>query len=284
MKERFLRSETFRTGFVLANKTEKRQRTTEAEKTEAFDKNITVSSYALHARGLTDREENARIAEEKIGNINITEDFGIHILRKALVRAENGFFRFDNLRRHITDLESMDDFISEHLSRYKIAFSYERGKEISTLTPHEKLQLLIGAILPEVRKQIDLTLPQIVGSNRFRPRSISHTFSREKELYFSSYPVMNPETDKLEFTRHDERMKPQSDHENAELTLDINSLDWYAYSENYGTSEEKKFVKFLHTKMESLREKYTDCEIFLVRNELEYWMYGLSNGKRFSPD
>ncbi len=36
--------------------------------------------------------------------------------------------------------------------------------------------------------------------------------------------------------------------------------------------------------MDALRKKYPDCEIFLVRNELEYWMYGLSNGKRFSPD
>lgn len=211
-------------------------------------------------------------------------DFSIHILRKALIRAENGFFRFENLRKHIIDLEGIDEFVMNHLSRYKIKFMYEPGKEITNLQPYEKLQLLIGAILPEVRKHIDLTLPKIVGSRLFRPRSISHTFSKNKDLYFSSYPTLNPNTGKLEFARHDERMKPQTGHDKSELELDIAKQDWYVYDENYGTSEEKKFVKFMQSKVESLRNKYTSCEVFLVRNELDYWMYGLSNGKRFSPD
>lgn len=144
------------------NKTEKRKRTTEEEKNDTFDKIITISSYELRARGLTDREENRLIAEQKVGEINIAVDFSIHILRKALVRAENGFFRFAALKKHITDLESIDEFVMNHLSRYGIKFMYEPGKEIENLSPHEKLQLLIGAILPEVRNHIDLSLPKIV--------------------------------------------------------------------------------------------------------------------------
>ena len=284
MKSSFLASETYERGFVLVNKTEKRKRTTEEEKNDTFDKIITISSYELRARGLTDREENRLIAEQKVGEINIAVDFSIHILRKALIRAENGFFRFAALKKHITDLESIDEFVMNHLSRYGIKFMYEPGKEIENLSPHEKLQLLIGAILPEVRNHIDLSLPKIVWSTSFRPRSISHTFSRNKDLYFASYPTLNPESGKLEFARHDERMKPQTGHEKAELELDIWVQDWYAYDENYGTSEEKKFVKFMYSKIESLRKKYSSCEIFLVRNELDYWMYGLQNGKRFSPD
>ena len=66
MKPSFLASETYREGFVLINKTEKRQKTTEEEKSEAFDKIITISSYELLARGLTDREENQNIAEQKV--------------------------------------------------------------------------------------------------------------------------------------------------------------------------------------------------------------------------
>ena len=77
-------------------------------------------------------------------------------------------------------------------------------------------------------------------------------------------------------------MKPQTG--NEKYGLDISEQDWYAYDENYGTSEEKKFVKFLHTKIESLKTKYPGCEIYCVRNELEYWMYSFNNGKRFSPD
>lgn len=69
MKSHFIASDTYRTGFVLQNRTEKRSRTTEDEKKDTFDKIITVSSYELQARGLTDREENQKIAEQKAGNI-----------------------------------------------------------------------------------------------------------------------------------------------------------------------------------------------------------------------
>ena len=69
MKSHFITSDTYRTGFVLQNRTEKRSRTTEDEKKDTFDKIITVSSYELQARGLTDREENQKIAEQKAGNI-----------------------------------------------------------------------------------------------------------------------------------------------------------------------------------------------------------------------
>ena len=69
MKSHFIASDTYRTGFVLQNRTEKRSRTTEDEKKDTFDKIITVSSYELQARGLTDREENQKIAEQKAGKI-----------------------------------------------------------------------------------------------------------------------------------------------------------------------------------------------------------------------
>jgi type III restriction enzyme len=68
--------------------------------------------------------------------------------------------------------------------------------------------------------------------------------------------MINEATGKLEFARHDERMKPQTDNPNTDLELDISRQDWYAYSENYGTSEEKKFVRFMETKIDSLRKKY----------------------------
>ncbi len=58
-----------------------------------------------------------------------------------------------------------------------------------------------------------MTLPKIVGSREFRPRSISHTFSKSKDLYFASFPSINPDTGKLQFARHDERMKPQTGNE-----------------------------------------------------------------------
>jgi len=82
----------------------------------------------------------------------------------------------------------------------------------------------------------------------------------------------------------DERAKEQTNHEDPRLEYDVQSADWYAYTENYGTSEEKKFVKYFASQIKDLRDKYEGAEIYLLRNELDYWLYSVKDGRRFSPD
>jgi type III restriction enzyme len=50
LKEHFVNSHTYKNGFVLMNKTEKRQKTTDDEKSTAFEKILTINSYELMAR------------------------------------------------------------------------------------------------------------------------------------------------------------------------------------------------------------------------------------------
>lgn len=83
---------------------------------------------------------------------------------------------------------------------------------------------------------------------------------------------------------NDERAKAQSDHDNSELQYDIQSANWYAYDENYGTSEEKRFVKYIASQIDDLQAKYQGAEIYLIRNELDYWLFSPQDGRRFSPD
>jgi len=83
---------------------------------------------------------------------------------------------------------------------------------------------------------------------------------------------------------NDECAKAQSDHDNPELQYDVETADWYAYSENYGTSEEKRFVKYIASQIDDLKAKYEGPEIYLIRNELDYWLFSPQDGRRFSPD
>lgn len=53
---------------------------------------------------------------------------------------------------------------------------------------------------------------------------------------------------------------------------------------NYGTSEEKRFVKWIGGQIGKLREKYKDAEIYVIRNELDYCFYNPEDGRRFFPD
>ena len=285
MKQKFLDSDTYKKGFVLVNHTEKRTKTLGDEIDTTFNRIIKAGSYNLRAMGLSDFEQNQIIAGQKVKVINITEEyFPMPIIRKALVSAESNFFRFNNLCEHIVGINSVDELIEKYLPLYEIKYTYEEGKGISQLSPTEKLQLLVGVILPEVRKAIDINMPRVTGSNKFRPVSLSTVFGVEKNIYLMSFPVEDPVTGEKVFTSNDERAKAQSDHDNPELQYDLKSASWYAYDENYGTSEEKKFVKYIASQIDDLKAKYEGSEIYLIRNELDYWLFSPQDGRRFSPD
>jgi len=285
LKQAFLESQTYQKGFVLVNKPVKRTKTLGTEIDTTFKSVIKVGAYNLQARGLSDFEQNQIVAGQKVHTIAITEEyFSLPVIRKALVAAEANFFRINNLREHIIGIRSVDELIKTYLPLYQIKYAYEEGKSIYELGPGEKLQLLVGKILPEVRRAIDINMPRITGSNQFRPVSLASVFAKEKNIYLTSFPVEDSFTSEKSYASNDERAKAQTDNEKPELQYDIHTADWYAYSENYGTSEEKKFVKYVASQITSLRAMYPGAEVYLIRNELDYWLYSPKDGRRFSPD
>jgi type III restriction enzyme len=64
--------------------------------------------------------------------------------------------------------------------------------------------------------------------------------------------------------------------------IDLSKEDWFVYTDNYGTSEEKAFVAYFRDYVADLRKKYN--KIFLVRNEREFHLYSFDDGERFEPD
>ena len=294
LKPAFMQSQTYQNGFVLVNEREFRPKTTATDIDNAFNREIKANFYRLHNRTLTDSEQNQRQSGIKFKQIRLSEPyFSQELIRKALMRAENGFFRFNHIIKHISDLDSIDTLIDVYLPMYQISYSYEQGKDIDELLPHEKLQLLIGAILPEVRKLIDKYMAIMVGSSVFTPKPLEEIFKQEKHIYLMAYPAQtkdspNDKDDKddnhTDQEVMDERGKPQTGHHNSELALDIGQADWYAYSENYGTSEEKHFVRFIDSQIDALKQQYPTAEIYLIRNELDYYLFSPKDGRRFSPD
>lgn len=68
------------------------------------------------------------------------------------------------------------------------------------------------------------------------------------------------------------------------LQLNLENEYWYAYNDNYGTSEEKALVKYIHDIIDDLEKVYTN--VYLVRNEriAELAIYTFDTGERFEPD
>ena len=68
----------------------------------------------------------------------------------------------------------------------------------------------------------------------------------------------------------------------AAWKMDLSIEDWFAFEDNFGTSEEKIFVSFFKKYVNSLKSKYD--KVYLVRNERQLAIYSFDGGERFEPD
>ena len=64
--------------------------------------------------------------------------------------------------------------------------------------------------------------------------------------------------------------------------IDLNSKEWHVYDDNYGTDQEKLFVKFLNDQADRLYQIYE--EFYLVRNERAVKLFSFTHGQGFEPD
>ena len=110
------------------------------------------------------------------------------------------------------------------------------------------------------------------GSKIFSPKGISKTF-KDKMLNYS-----------INTNGAQEIGLGQGETTNIELNIDLSSKDWYAFNENYGTSEEKFLVKCIEKLYEEeLKEKYKSG-VYLLRNERHFKLYTFDEGLAFEPD
>ncbi|WP_212747971.1 hypothetical protein, partial [Pseudoalteromonas ruthenica] len=56
----------------------------------------------------------------------------------------------------------------------------------------------------------------------------------------------------------------------------------FVFNENYGTSQEKYFVRYLDTMIDDLKSVYDD--VYLLRNEKHFKLYTFDDGRAFEPD
>lgn len=195
-------------------------------------------------------------------------DFGENVLRKALQR--NDFFQFSNLKRYFPKLKSMSQFIrtNKNLSQVEIEV-YGDTVHIQNPDADEKLEIA-GKVLDEIRKQIIDGSTEYIGTKTFKPEFIS-VIVRDKRLKI----VLDENSDK-------EYGRPMSEPSKEELFLDLKKKDWYVYQENFGTSEEKFFVKFINSAYGKLKTEFAD--IYLLRNANLFQLYNFSDGRAFEPD
>ncbi|MDO4921199.1 MAG: DEAD/DEAH box helicase family protein [Phascolarctobacterium sp.] len=202
----------------------------------------------------------------KTAHMRIKEIAAINyaIVNKAL--AKYPIFKFNTLRSYFPNLESTRQFITddEYLGAVRI--------DIQSKDEHPTMETLYAAVfyvLGKIAASVSGIEETYRGTKAFRARNIRDVF-RNKTVNYTE-----PHDGGIGISQNDPSVK-------RDWKIDLSVEDWFVYTDNYGTSEEKAFVAYFRGYVADLRKIYN--RIYLVRNEREFHIYSFENGERFEPD
>ena len=270
LKLGFKKSDFYKKGLIFLNKQVKYDRS------GLFALPNTIREHVFHVNLFSGAVESTAIFDNALSSSTKTkqkdyrlEDFSLHVIKKAISKLE--FYRFHNLKSFLPNLKSIQELITSEDYLKKIRVEVEGPEDhIDSLTPHEKLKITVS-ILEKISQSLESDKVEYKGTPEFFPNAVSEVFEKDKTMNI--------------FVREGSDQEygvPQSQASNNALRLDLSGKDWYAFKENYGTSEEKYLIKFIDKTYDALKSKWD--EILLVRNERHFQIYKFDDGKPLEPD
>ncbi len=270
VKDAFKKTEFYKTGVVFVNERKKR----ETSSITGFGETIRgmmfrseVQSGEIRETELFGRGDMGAFTE-RISQERSLADFRPTTIRKALDR--HPFYRFSNLRRFFPNLKSLDEFISnqEYLAGLHVEIAGSRYA-LEHLSADESA-LIVFRLLEELRIAIEKGWTEYSGTKEFIAIKLRDIL-RDRDLQIA-----------VDAASDQERGLPMSAPHDSLYEMNLREMPWYIFDENYGTSEEKRLIKYISTVVERLEERYAD--IYLLRNEKDVKLYRFSDGKATEPD
>ena len=272
LKESFKKTRTYTDGVVWMNKRLSYEQLLEQPQENLFDTNFIPQSFEvkLPTHGVRDIEafDETTYVSEALGAM--TFKFG-KVIRGNIVRTainHNKKFSFDNLQKAFVGLASVASFINM-LSDIDMRVE-SQYKLVEDLTPDDKLYIT-EKLLHHIEKDLIATEERFFGSEKFEQYKIKDLF---EDNILRKYTINHQ--------RQAEFGLSQKNPAETQYFEDLDNLDWYAYDDNFGTSEEKLLVRLIKDLMAELEEKWSD--IYLLRNEKAVKIYSFDKGQAFEPD
>ena len=273
LKESFKQTRTYTEGLVWMNKRLSYQEYVEQRQESLLDTSFIPSSFEVSLPTFNTRDfeafsEDDIFATDSTNTLNFEfgKEITSNIVRAAINR--NKQYTFKNLQKAFFGLSGVSAFI-EMLSKVNIIVESSLS-QISELTSDQKLYIA-EQLLYSIEKDIVPTEERFYGSANFESVPVREVF---EENILRKYTVNV--NGNAEFGRS---QKTKSE---TEIFENIDQLDWYAYDDNFGTSEEKYLVRAIRELMNDLQEKWSD--IYLLRNEKAVKIYSFDEGHAFEPD
>ena len=211
-------------------------------------------------KGSTDSKVKLKTYSTTIGDI---ANINYAIVNKALSRFP--VYRFNALKYRFPNLRSTREFItdSNYLGNIKVAIKSKYDKP-----PVNVLSTAVYQVLEEVSTSISEIEETYEGTREFRAVNIRDVF-KDKSINVEEVLGGKGVSQNDASVPFDKR-------------LDLSQEDWYAFNDNYGTSEEKSFVSYFKDHIEQLKKEYN--KVYLLRNERAMHLFSFEGGERFEPD
>lgn len=173
-------------------------------------------------------------------------------------------FKFNTLKSYFPNVKSTYDFVTDS--------NYLGDIKIKITSKHQIPQMSIiykacVNVLSKIASKVSAIEEVWEGTTEFKAHYISE-FIKDKSVNYT--PIAGG------------KGTSQNDASVGANRLDLSVEDWFVFNDNYGTSEEKAFVRYFKDYVDTLRSKYD--KIYLLRNERQIHLYSFEGGERFEPD
>lgn len=268
LKEDFKNDNLYKHGLVFENERAVKSRNTITELLPSV--RDTIYSYDLSAGASSTTTLLESLADDtSIGERGILKEFVISnipypIVHKAL--RQYNIFKFNILKQYYPNLTSIKQFItdSKYLGNIKLSIRISE----SDIT-NEQLYLALKYTLGKISNRISDIEETYEGTKEFKPRKLCEVF-RDKTVSYT-----DPHGDGQGISQSNGAI---SEH----LKVNLSNEDWFVFTDNYGTSEEKEFVVYFKDHVQDLKNKYD--KVYLIRNERQLKLFSFNGGERFEPD
>lgn len=186
------------------------------------------------------------------------------IVNKVL--AKKMVYKFNTLKSRFPNLKSTREFImsANYLGNIKIEIRSKYDEPSVNI-----LSMAVTSVLTKVAASISAIEEEYEGTKNFRAVNIQDVF-RDKAVNYTNIVDGGIGVSQNDSTVSD--------------TMRINLMeeDWFVFTDNYGTSEEKAFVSYFRDYVDKLKAIYN--KVYLIRNERQMHLYSFDGGERFEPD
>ena len=268
VKNSFSKTKFFQKGVIwknerIVNKREKINSIFDVGVEKNYKTSIESGSSFSQISGFGEDKETAK-NNSKVINIKI-KTFSPHLIRKILDKIP--FYNFENLKTFFPKIKSINDFVSSP--------DYLGGINLEIETDKEKVELNrifynLISIFENIKNTVKANTSEFQGSREFIPIPVKENVV-DKKMYIEKPKDGSEQEFGVSIINDSNRIK-----------LDLSDKDWYVYSDDYGTDEEKYLVKLIHDNIGKFETKFK--EIYLIRNQKIIEIYDFEKGRRFEPD